>query len=1418
FLFKISSACFAKEGSTHLEKTLANRKRKYPPHNIEIQNNDHVWLPISCGENKEIVVIGAKVENLDSSNLYLVDDDGDKHRLDLNIKLKLMNATSVQHVQDMIKLGDLNEPGILRNLFQRYKENLIYTYTGSILVAINPYQILPIYNAEYIHRYTNSRMGKLEPHIFAIGDSAYGNMMRNGENQCIVISGESGAGKTESTKLVLQFLAASSGKHSWIEQQILEANPLMEAFGNAKTLKNDNSSRFGKYIDIKFNASGSIEGAKIDHYLLEKSRLICPMKNERNYHIFYCFLAGLKKETLNKFKLEEANSYKILTGGDCIDCDGRSDASEFATIISAMKVLQFDDEEINIIWTIIAALLHCGNISFKASSHQNTDDSSKIVNKTPLMNASDQLGLLSKDFEFALLNKSIITHHDTVVTKLVQFKCVNVRDAFIKGIYGRLFSWIVQKINVTVDVKFNKKFTSIGLLDIFGFENFTHNSFEQLCINYANESLQQFFIHHMFKMEQQEYVSEGIEWEHIQFCDNQPTLNLLACKPMNIIALIAEESNFPRGTDLTMLNKLHCTHSNNSLYLKMKSDNIPIFGINHFAGPVYYEVDGFLEKNRDTFSGDLLRLIFKSKLPLLKILFNKEFESDLHSQKRAPNLGTQFQTSLDTLMKTLKKRHPFFIRCIKPNEFKKPKEFERMLCLKQLRYSGMMETIKIRKAGYPIRHFYIDFINRYKCFLTSSDFELFHKNDSKNWKELSKSICNYIDLDKDQTDSFQYGISKIFLKEYFDVNLENVRDAVISKKMECIKRVIMAWKTRQKFLRMKDSILLLSKIIKTKIYKTEYCNKLKGIQRLQSIIKAKEPEKLFINLHDNIIGFQIYCKSFLAQSIYIKRQESLITLQTIIRNKINVYNFKRRIEESDKRGKLKLLRIDDESKLKKEMKSKNAKQEAERLYQLRLTELFNVESEKRAIEDKATEQQKKLMMNAEITRRAPVDEERIVDEMFGFIDRKASNESNSKMDKTAGAFQDLLEKSKPKVSKVSKEMEIIPSDTLTVDSIKQFEYAKYAATYFRKDETFTYSCHVLEEPLLKLDNNGDIVASLAVWVTILRFMGDLPEPLNSPNAKNFKTPVMSKIYSTLSRKVNEDEIYKAQNAASMLQQDIENSKNKCDENTQKPISRKKLVSLTLRRKSKLTNNIMDSINTNLDINESGHFFVENRPTSNLEKLHFIIGNGILRPGLRDEIYCQICKQLTDNLSRSSHARGWILLSLCVGCFAPSQQFLPYLRCFISKGPLGYAPYCEHRLRRTCSNGARNQPPAYLELEATKSKRPIILPITFMDGVTHTVLTDSATTSAELCQHLSETLLLKDIFGFSIYISLYDKVSSLGSGLDHVMDAISQCEQYAKEQGASERNAPWRLFFRKEIFTPWHDPRLDSIATKLIYQQ
>ncbi|KAG8294776.1 Unconventional myosin-VIIa, partial [Homalodisca vitripennis] len=979
------------------------------------------------------------------------------------------------------------------------------------------------------------------------------------------------------------------------------------------------------------------------------------------------------------------------------------------------------------------------------------------------------------------------------VSTLSREQSVDVRDAFVKGIYGRLFVLIVSKINNAIYRPKGISRSAIGVLDIFGFENFNVNSFEQFCINYANENLQQFFVQHIFKLEQEEYNLEHINWQHIEFVDNQDALDLIAIKQLNIMALIDEESKFPKGTDQTMLAKLHKTHGSHRNYLKPKSDINTSFGLNHFAGVVFYDTRGFLEKNRDTFSADLLQLVTLSSNKFLKLLFAEDIGMGSETRKRAPTLSTQFKKSLDALMKTLSSCQPFFIRCIKPNEFKKPMMFDRGLCCRQLRYSGMMETIRIRRAGYPIRHTFKEFVERYRFLIPG--IPPAHKTECRS---ATAKICGAVLGRSD----YQLGNTKVFLKDAHDLFLEQERDRVLTRNIIVLQRSIRGWVYRRRFLRMKAATMIIQKYWMGWAQRRRYQRMRVGYMRLQALVRSRVLSHRFRHLRGHIVGLQARSRGYLVRRMYAQKMWAIVKIQSHVRRIIAQRKFnKLKFDYRTQLEALKLKKIEEREL--SQQGNKRAKEIAEKNYRERMEELERKEHELEIEERRRMEMKKNIINDAAKKQDEPVDDSKLVEAMFDFLP-DSSSEAPLPARETS-VFNDLpTDKQDP--NELITAMQTQSEDE---EDLSEFKFQKFAATYFQGNITHQYSRKPLKHPLLPLHTQGDQLAAQALWITILRFCGDLPEPRYHTMERD-NTSVMSKVTATLGRNfIRSKEFQEAQ----MMGMDPETFLK------QKPRSiRHKLVSLTLKRKNKLGEDVRRKLQEDEYTADSYQSWLEARPTSNLEKLHFIIGHGILRAELRDEIYCQICKQLTNNPSKSSHARGWILLSLCVGCFAPSEKFVSYLRAFIREGPPGYAPYCEDRLKRTFNNGTRNQPPSWLELQATKSKKPIMLPITFMDGNTKTLLADSATTARELCNQLSDKIGLKDQFGFSLYIALFDKVSSLGSGGDHVMDAISQCEQYAKEQGAQERNAPWRLFFRKEIFAPWHDPTEDQVATNLIYQQ
>ncbi|XP_075425742.1 unconventional myosin-VIIb isoform X2 [Ascaphus truei] len=1315
---------------------------------VILRQGEHVWLEASSSSESR-VPISAVVKDSNNGDTLLVDDDGKEHWITARnaSSVRPMHPSSAQGVEDMIRLGDLNEAGIVHNLHIRYKDNNVYTYIGAILVAVNPYQELTLYNTEQIQRYRNRRIGELPPHIFALADAFFFNMKKNKMDQCCVISGESGAGKTESTKLMLQFLASASGHHSWIEQQILEANPIMEAFGNAKTVRNDNSSRFGKYIEIHFSKEQAIEGARIEQFLLEKSRVCRQAPGERNYHIFYCMLLGMSSEKKKQLNLGSPSDYNYLTMGNCTTCDGRNDAKSYAEVRSAMKVLLFSEMEQHDISSLLAAILHLGNLDFQGAMYGNLD-CCDVRDSIHLSSVATLLEVGSGELTSSLTNRSLIIRGESVSKPLSSAQASDGRDAFMKGIYGRMFLWIVNKINSAIFTPapqdFGNERKSIGLLDIFGFEHFITNSFEQLCINFANEHLQQFFVRHIFKLEQEEYNAERIPWQHIEFTDNQRALDVIALRPMNIISLIDEESKFPQGTDATMLTKLNSIHSKNNIYIPSRGAYDTKFGINHFAGVVYYETEGFLDKNRDLLSTDLLLLIHSSTSKFLKQVFQVEksptsstrgtirhagpnHSLKISDTKSLPTLGGQFKQSLEQLMRILGNCQPYFIRCIKPNDLKKPLLFDRELCIRQLQYSGMMETIRIRKAGYPIRYSFTEFYHRYRVLLPMA-------SPNRN-KEDPLACC--IDIIKaliGKDDDWKVGKTKLFLKDNHDTKLEVEREKALISKAVLIQKVMRGFKDRKRFLRQRQAAVKLQATWRGYHGRKTYAKMRHGFQRLQALVRGRQLCEQYQRSRKVITQLQAQSRGYLLRKRVAQQKKAVLVLQTFTRGMLA-----RKRYQGIKR---------------RECMTRQEMEQAE----------------------------KRKMMQQDLLKQQEKDNLEMVERVFGFL---------------------------PSVLLDEIDLDTIPMDLAPekdMDHLAEFTFPKFAATYFQGSATDTHTRKPLHQPLLYHEDHGDVVASLAVWKIILRFMGEIPEPaLYAPSFSSQSSSVITQIYDTLSRKNN-------------LRPGIRGDPQGSQRANMKGKNSREISSMKLTRSSKLSGQVASSLNSGVLPELHGESSFIDKPMSNLEKIHFIAGNGILRPEIRDEIYCQICKQLSGNNNKASFARGWILLSLCLGCFPPTNRFLKYLQNFIRGAQIGYSAVCMKQLVRTLANGDRSEPPSWLELQAMKGVASLTVPITLMTGQSLNVQADSATSSREICLSIAQKLKLKDTFGFSLYISVYDKVSSMGSGSEHLMDGISQCEQLAKEKGEQEKHAPWRLFFRKEIFTPWHDSTEDPVSTGLIYNQ
>ncbi|KAF1583988.1 Unconventional myosin-IXb, partial [Eudyptes moseleyi] len=832
---------------------------------------------------------------------------------------------------DLCNLPNLTETTLLENLKCRFLKHKIYTYAGSILIAINPFKFLPIYNPKYVKMYENHQLGKLEPHIFAIADVAYHTMLKKHVNQCIVISGESGSGKTQSTNFLIHCLTALSqkGYASGVERTILGAGPVLEAFGNAKTAHNNNSSRFGKFIQVNYLENGIVRGAVVEKYLLEKSRLVSQEKDERNYHVFYYLLLGVTEEERKEFHLKQPEDYFYLNQHNLKIEDGDDLRHDFERLKQAMEMVGFLSATKKQIFSILSAILYLGNVTYKKKATGR--DEGLEVGPPEVLDILSQLLKVRREILVEVLTKrKTVTANDKLILPYSLNEAITARDSMAKSLYSALFDWIVLRINHALlnkkDMEESVTCLSIGVLDIFGFEDFETNSFEQFCINYANEQLQYYFNQHIFKLEQEEYKSEGITWHNIDYTDNVACIHLISKKPTGLFYLLDEESNFPHATNQTLLAKFKQQHEENKFFVGTPVME-PAFIIRHFAGKVKYQIKDFREKNMDYMRPDIVALLRSSdsayvreligmdpvavfrwavlraairamavfaeagrqraqktagvvrqgpRVPLgelqrsntpvekvyrdmheqiiasikglpwqggdpckllrslsrlqhrshfmkgrgikqkqiipknlldsksLKLIVSMTLHDrttksllHLHKKKKPPSISAQFQTSLNKLLETLGKAEPFFIRCIRSNAEKKEMLFDESLVLQQLRYTGMLETVRIRRSGYSAKYTFQEFIDQFQVLLP------------KNAKASKEDICVYLNKLKLDENYYQIGMTKVFMKEAERQILQDTLHKEVIRKIVLLQSWLRMVLERRRFLRTRQAAIVL---------------------------------------------------------------------------------------------------------------------------------------------------------------------------------------------------------------------------------------------------------------------------------------------------------------------------------------------------------------------------------------------------------------------------------------------------------------------------------------------------------------------------------------------------------------------------------------------------------------------------------
>ncbi|XP_029066799.1 myosin-2 isoform X2 [Monodon monoceros] len=780
-----------------------------------------------------------------------------------------MNPPKFDKIEDMAMMTHLHEPGVLYNLKERYTAWMIYTYSGLFCVTVNPYKWLPVYNPEVVAAYRGKKRQEAPPHIFSISDNAYQFMLTDRENQSILITGESGAGKTVNTKRVIQYFATiavtgekrkeegSSGKmQGTLEDQIISANPLLEAFGNAKTVRNDNSSRFGKFIRIHFGTTGKLASADIETYLLEKSRVTFQLKAERSYHIFYQITSNKKPELIEMLLITtNPFDFPFVSQGE-ISVPSIDDQEELMATDSAIDILGFTNDEKISIYKLTGAVMHYGNLKFKQKQReeQAEPDGTEVADKAAYLQSLNSADLLK-----ALCNPRVKVGNEYVTKGQTVEQVYNAVGALARSVYEKMFLWMVTRINQQLDTKQPRQYF-IGVLDIAGFEIFDFNSLEQLCINFTNEKLQQFFNHHMFVLEQEEYKKEGIEWEFIDF-----GMDLAACielieKPMGIFSILEEECMFPKATDTSFKNKLYDQHLGKSANFQkpkvVKGRAEAHFSLIHYAGTVDYNIAGWLDKNKDPLNETVVGLYQKSAMKTLAYLFSGAQSAEAGgggtAKRGGKKKGSSFQTvsalfreNLNKLMTNLRSTHPHFVRCIIPNETKTPGAMEHELVLHQLRCNGVLEGIRICRKGFPSRILYADFKQRYKVLNASA----IPEGQFIDSKKASEKLLGSIDIDHTQ---YKFGHTKVFFKAGLLGLLEEMRDdklAQLITRTQARCRGFLARVEYQRMVERRESLFCIQYNIRA-FMNVKHWPWMKLFFKIKPLLKSAETEKEMANMKE----------------------------------------------------------------------------------------------------------------------------------------------------------------------------------------------------------------------------------------------------------------------------------------------------------------------------------------------------------------------------------------------------------------------------------------------------------------------------------------------------------------------------------------------------------------------------------------
>ncbi|KAH8379162.1 hypothetical protein KR009_003331 [Drosophila setifemur] len=1328
-------------------------------------------------------------------------------------------------IADMTAMSEIDETGINQNLNLRYDSDIIYTYTGSILIAVNPYKSVNIFNKEHVDKYHRCKLGVLEPHVFALAEAAYRSIVDDNTNQSCVISGESGAGKTETTKFILQYLCTiTSNVSSWVQQQILEANTILEAFGNAKTIRNDNSSRFGKFMQVCFNDSNCIKGCIIQDYLLEQSRITFQSEGERNYHVMYQLVAhGQTNVKMGEaLYLRPPEYYKYLNTSNTEQINMNLESSKFDALTMAFTVLQIPQYVMDGVFKVLSAILWLGNIEFKDIDGEGCDFSSSDQETISII--SNLLGLKCSDLQKVLLIRQINVRGNITEIPLKIQEAIENRHAMAKALYSKTFTWLVSKINICTNPGHDgAKF--LGVLDIFGFENFGHNSFEQLCINYTNEKLHKFFNHYVFALEQSIYKQEEITYNHVEFTDNSHCLEIIEKPPRCIFKLLTEQCHMPKGSDTAYLNNMHSEFEFHPSYIKGADRRHweTEFGIKHYAGCVIYAVDGFVEKNRDVQQDVLFDYMSRSTDLFVKDLSKYQDPQFLNviqnistyprgSTKTKATVSDHFRHQLQSLIDVLQNTKPWYVRCIKPNLLKRANDYDNSLVLDQLKYLGIVDIIRIRREGFPIHLSHEDFIIKYKCLMQQKSFTSSHKY-----------ITSVLETFKMPCTEWQIGKTKVFLRSVAYQPLEDKRKSVIYKNAVIIQKTWRRFICFKNYLRIKQAVL-----------------------KIQHAYRGWKLRIRFMIMRRSAIIIQSRLRGVFAREVATALREM------------------RRVDEEMKKREKMLEETTDEH--------TNALADCERLVQDEMDELAHIsENITQSVKSSIDSDDSKNNSNTTSITQETVD----LDNIFAFLGEATEVSSANTV------IEEINDRMNSLVQDLDEEIELCTQNESTNNNR---EAAKNGATKGVPSlpeptmpppppPTTTSDINIIQnnfkpEPIYEAINANQLPNST-----------DL-----KPIEKEEEKPIECKIFNETKRKVcpvppllvkyeidNEREQRRKQRVEKKLQElnsnedghkeiYIDDSFYNILEYAENYFNSHEIASdgtiiATLTRKGKKNGDFIPKVEMTMfsksDKIPTSHIHMydpENialacnifrelwkymRGDLNAERelqiIQYIIGLGIEREELRDEIFIQCIRQSSNNPNIDWTDRIWLFMCLLIVAFQPSKHLFRYYVSFLKKnmkhleGKLKqYAQWCFDNCKSTKAS-TRIYPPSSVEVAAMRRLGTIVCRFFFLDARTKAIDVHPTDTAGDAVQKLANKLNLTATDGWAIYQSRPDGEEHIKS-FDYLYDIISAWELKQASTTSLKRlsngSTPGenRFVFKKRLFKLTRELSQDPVEVSMLYSQ